>query len=379
MYSVLDYGNMALDGVRMDAYARALARAVRPGDVVVDLGCGTGIFSLLAARAGAARVHAVDLNPAIWLLPEIAAENGLADRITIHPRSSLDVELAEKADVVVSDMRGVVPLCDDHTNAVRDARERFLKPGGKLLPERDRLFVAMVESRTLQATLAPAWESFERFGFSAKAAAKSVHHTPLSTRGAALQASDVLTDAGAWATVDYATYDGAALEGTVELTCVRGGIAHGLAVWFEATVFEDIRYASAPGWSLAYGRYFLPLLEPVRCDAGARARLTLRADARGDRWGWDTEIRAAGGEELARFRQATFLGAPTSPEALLRSSPHTAPSLSGEGELVRRVLTAMDGSRTIERIVEELGASLPEGRRRALAERVRELAARYAR
>lgn len=379
MYSVLDYGNMALDGVRMDAYARAIARAVRPGDVVVDLGCGTGIFSLMAARAGASRVHAVDLNPAIWLVPEIAAENGLADRITIHPRSSLDVELAEKADVVVSDMRGVVPLCDDHVSAIRDARERFLKPGGKLLPERDRLFVAVVESRTLQATLAPAWESFGRFGFSANATSKSVHHTPLSTRGAALQASDVLTEAGAWATVDYATYDGHALEGTVELSCVRGGTAHGLAVWFEATVFEDIRYASAPGWSLAYGRYFLPLLEPVRCDVGARARLTLRVDARGDRWGWDTEIRAAGGQELARFRQATFLGAPTSPEALLRSSPHAVPTLSDEGALVRRVLDAMDGTRSLERITEELGASLPENRRRALSERVRELAARYAR
>ena len=93
MYSVVDYGHMASEGVRMDAYARALAQVVRPGAVVLDIGAGTGIFSLLAARAGARRVHAVDVNPAIWLLRDLAAENGLSDRIQVHQSSSIGLEL----------------------------------------------------------------------------------------------------------------------------------------------------------------------------------------------------------------------------------------------------------------------------------------------
>ena len=58
-YSIRDYGTMMADEVRTNAYAEALRRAVRPGDVVLDLGAGTGIFSLLACRFGARRVHAV--------------------------------------------------------------------------------------------------------------------------------------------------------------------------------------------------------------------------------------------------------------------------------------------------------------------------------
>ena len=72
MYTVHDFARMAADGARMNAFAQAIARAVKPGSVVVDLGAGTGIFSLLAAKAGAKRVHAIDPNPAIFLLPELA-------------------------------------------------------------------------------------------------------------------------------------------------------------------------------------------------------------------------------------------------------------------------------------------------------------------
>src|SRR5690349_1041753 len=145
MYSVLDYGRMAADPVRMDAYARAIERAVKPGSVVVDLGAGTGIFSILAARAGAKRVHAIEPNPAVFLVPELARENGVEDRITIHAVPSDEVVLEERADVVISDLRGLLPLHGDNTAALRDARERLLAPGGVVIPERDRLFVALVE------------------------------------------------------------------------------------------------------------------------------------------------------------------------------------------------------------------------------------------
>src|SRR3954447_1597404 len=114
MYSVLDYGRMAGDRVRMGAYSRAIARVVKSGDVVLDIGAGTGIFSLLAARAGARRVHAVDVNPAVWLLGDLAAENGLSDRIQIHQCSSIGLELPEPVDVVVSDLRGSFPLHGTH-------------------------------------------------------------------------------------------------------------------------------------------------------------------------------------------------------------------------------------------------------------------------
>jgi protein arginine N-methyltransferase 1 len=351
MYSVLDYGFMATDRVRMDAYARAIARAVKPGAVVLDIGTGTGICTLLAARAGARHVHAVDVNAAVWLAREVAAENGLADRITFHQRSSFDLVLPEQVDVIVSDMRGVTPLADDHTAVIRDARRRLLKPGGTMLPVRDRLFVAAAESESVASKLSLGWKGFERLGFESKAVQSSVLNTSYTDARLPLFASDVLTTSEPWHTLEYATYDGAAPVGSVDLDVRRPGSANCLVVWFEATIFEDLQFSTAPGQALVYGRLILPLAEPVRLDERDRMAVTLRVDERGERWGWDTTVVDAAGATKARLRQATFLGAPASPNDLLRSSMATRPSLSEKGARVHRVLGAMDGQRTVEDLV----------------------------
>ncbi|AKV00809.1 Protein arginine N-methyltransferase 1 [Labilithrix luteola] len=381
MYSVLDYGRMASDSVRMDAYARAIARAVKPGSVVLDLGAGTGIFSLLAVRAGAARVHAVDLNPALWLVPELARANGVGDKIVIHHGSSLEIEPPEQVDVIVSDMRGVTPLCSDHVNAIRDARARWLKPGGTLIPTRDRLFVGLVESSDLWNGLSKCWESFEKLGFRADGARQSILNSIHSDYSAPLIASSVLSTTSPWATLDYATYDGASLEGTVDLTMTRRGTAHGLSVWFEATVFDDIAYASAPGWQLAYGRYFMPFLSPVVVEHGDTAHVTLRADARGDRWAWDTTLSGPSGADKARFRQSTFLGTPTSPADLLRQSMQFKPSLSERGSRLARFLESLDGTQAVQEIADRMTADeAPSSPRRdVIIEELRDAVERYAR
>jgi protein arginine N-methyltransferase 1 len=370
---------MACDGVRIDAYAEAIARSVKPGDVVLDIGCGTGIFTLLALRAGAKHVHAVDPNPAIWLLPDLARENGAFERVTIHPKSSFEVQLDARADVIVSDLRGSLPLCAEHTAVVQDARARLLRPGGVLIPTRDRLMVALVESEQVARSLREGWEAFTRLGFSAEAARTSVLNTFYSDGSHPLIASDVLTNDVGWSTIEYATYDGRILEGTADLTARRSGTAHGLAVWFEATLVEGVEYRTAPGWALAYGRSFLPLIEPVHLDRGDRANVTLRADARGERWAWDTELSTRAGTK--RFRQATFLGKPTSPQALLQQSSSYRPRLSPRGERTRAILLAMKGERTVSELAQELAAApLPDDSLRAgILDEVREAVERYAR
>ncbi|HEX6283874.1 MAG TPA: 50S ribosomal protein L11 methyltransferase, partial [Pyrinomonadaceae bacterium] len=81
MYSLHFYGRMIADRVRTDAYAEALRRSVKPDSIVLDLGCGPGLFALLACKLGARRVYAVEPNNAINIAREAAAANGFADRI----------------------------------------------------------------------------------------------------------------------------------------------------------------------------------------------------------------------------------------------------------------------------------------------------------
>lgn len=377
MYSVTSFGHMALDGVRMDAYARAIARAVRPGSVVVDIGAGTGILSLLAARAGARRVHAVDLNPAVWLVRDLAAEWGLSDRITVHHESSWTLALPEPADVIISDLRGRFPIFEGHVATLADARSRWLAPGGTLLPQKDELRVALVEASNVWRHIEEAWTPFERRGVSARALRTSALNSVYGDGGSPIPSSDVLTTSATWGEIRYGERLHGALEPTVSVEATRGGTAHGLAVWFDATITEGIGFSNAPGCDTVYGRTFLPLLEPVTLDHGDVVRLTLRVDARGTRWAWDTEVHRAGGARGPRFRQATFLGRPTSPEEMLRESVQFMPVCSDKGGRVRRLLELMDGTRSVD----ELARAIHDERLDAADELddVRDLVARYAR
>src|ERR1044072_7086047 len=114
MYSVHFYGQMIADTPRMEAYAMALRRAVKPDSVVMDLGCGPGVFALLACKFGARRVYAVEPNNVIGLAREAAAANGFADRIEFFESVSTEITLPERASIIISDLRGVLPWFQQH-------------------------------------------------------------------------------------------------------------------------------------------------------------------------------------------------------------------------------------------------------------------------
>ncbi|RMH15065.1 MAG: class I SAM-dependent methyltransferase, partial [Acidobacteria bacterium] len=149
MYSIASYGEMLADETRVQAYATALRATLRPGCVVLEIGTGLGFFALLAARWGAGKVYAVERGDAVATARTLAEHNRLADRIELLQASSSDVSLPERADVVISDLRGVLPFLGDHLPSIADARERHLKPDGILIPQRDDLRAAIVEAPDL--------------------------------------------------------------------------------------------------------------------------------------------------------------------------------------------------------------------------------------
>src|ERR1700682_3480489 len=91
------------DLTRTSLFRRAINAVVKPGDVVLDLGCGTGVLGLLAMKAGAARIYQIDQSPMIQVSRDLACANGYGQSaIGIHHPSSR-ARLREKADVVVAD------------------------------------------------------------------------------------------------------------------------------------------------------------------------------------------------------------------------------------------------------------------------------------
>src|SRR5947209_410431 len=134
MYSLEAYGKMASDEIRTGAYLEALRRTLTTDSVVVDLGCGPGIFALYACRLGARKVYAIEPSESIQIARDLAEANGLSSRIEFIQDLSTNVTLPERADVIVADLRGVLPFYGASVSSMIDARERFLAPGVTLIP-----------------------------------------------------------------------------------------------------------------------------------------------------------------------------------------------------------------------------------------------------
>ncbi len=136
---------MLHDRGRMAAYLAAIAEVVRPDDVVVDLGTGTGILAVAAAKAGARHVYAIEESAIAEVAEEVFVANGVADRVTLVRGRSSKIELPEKGTVLVTETLGNDPLDEGILFYLNDARERLLVPEATLVPWRLRLYVQMVD------------------------------------------------------------------------------------------------------------------------------------------------------------------------------------------------------------------------------------------
>ena len=276
-YSVAGYGDMIGDRVHMDAYAQALRQAIQPGCVVLDLGSGTGIFALLAARFGTRRVYAIEPADAIHVARVSAARNGCADRIEFIQDLSTRVTLPERADLVISDLRGVLPPFQQHLASLIDARRRLLRPGATMIPCRDTLWAAVVEDAELYARRVTPWGG-NTYGLDLEASLRLLTNTWTRER---VTAAQLLTAPQCWAELDYTTVEDRDVSGTVAWTVTRPGTGHGLSIWFDGTLAEGITISNAPGQpEMIYGRAFFPWSRPVSLAAGDTVSVTLREPGR---------------------------------------------------------------------------------------------------
>jgi len=150
MYAEFEvHRTMICDRVRTEAFRRAIDSVVRPGDIVLDVGAGSGILSVFAARAGAARVYAVERTSAAVLAQELAAANGVAEIVRVIHGDVTDVELPERVDVIVSEWLGGFGIDEGMLVPVIVARDRWLKPGGVMIPRSVTAWAALVHDRYL--------------------------------------------------------------------------------------------------------------------------------------------------------------------------------------------------------------------------------------
>jgi type I protein arginine methyltransferase len=349
---------MLADTVRMDAYQAALERVVHPGCVVLDIGAGTGMMALLACRLGARKVYAVDPGDSIHLAGAVARAAGLGDRIELIQDVSTRVRLPERADVVVSDLRGVLPMFEGHVASIADARDRLLAADGVLVPRRDTLWAAPVEAPEEHGRITEPWDAHGR-GFDLAAPRRAALNTWTKTR---ILPDALLAEPQSWGVLDYGTVCDPDVRGTLRFTAARAGTVHGVAAWFQAELAEGVGFTTGPeGPETIYGTAFFPLLRPVAVEVGDALEVELQARLIAEEyvWVWNTRVGGPGGVK-AEFRQSTFFSQPARPADLRKRAHDFRPVLGEQGRMDALVLGMMDGGATLETIARALRERFPE-------------------
>jgi predicted RNA methylase/Flp pilus assembly protein TadD len=146
---------MMNDHRRNEAYEAAIRRAVTPNSLVLDIGTGAGLLSMMAARAGARHVVTCEMTtPVAAKARQIVARNGVQDRITVHNKRSqqlvVGADLPEKADVLVSEIFDSDLLSEGVLQSLEDAHARLVKPGATIIPRAASAMVALVGGEQLR-------------------------------------------------------------------------------------------------------------------------------------------------------------------------------------------------------------------------------------
>jgi protein arginine N-methyltransferase 1 len=360
MYTIFDYASMIGDQVRTDAYVRALRQVVRPGCVCLDIGTGTGFFAVLACRLGARKVIAVEPDDAIQVAREVAAINGCAERITFIQDLSTRVNLEERADVIVADLRGALPLLGCHLPSLMDARRRLLASDGILIPHRDTLWAALVEDPKQYLHAIPVGEALVH----------GVNNGPVrdrlvnSWRKTHLKPKDLIGEPRQWASLDYAKLEEGGVRGEAAFLVERAGAGHGLLLWFDTSLVEGVGYSNAPGQpELIYGQGFFPWAHPVQLAAGDLVEITLQAHLIGSGyvWQWNSVVHQGGpsGPVKAEFRQSTFFGAVLCHEKLHKRAANHRVQLNEDGQIDAFILTHMDSVASVGDIARKAADQFP--------------------
>lgn len=249
--NVENHHAMLKDYVRMAAYEKAIRNQTNENTIAMDLGCGSGVLSFFAARAGAKHIYAIERRPDIILLAsELAKANGFGDKIEFIEGASSAIkesQLDPKPDLFISEILGNAILEENVLEFTLDARQRFLKPGGKMIPSQLDIYFFAYDSGLKSNTRNEIGELKDLYGFDFNLLGDVLcNKTITRTENYSPRINKAMTEPVMAKSIDFNTFDSTVFVAEFELTATQDGTVTGFCGYFKAHLDEETILTNSP-------------------------------------------------------------------------------------------------------------------------------------
>jgi protein arginine N-methyltransferase 1 len=240
---------MLKDTVRTGSYRAAIVNNSHlfKGKTVLDVGCGTGILSMFAAKAGASHVVGIDMSNIIDQAQNIIETNGFKDTITLVKGKLEEAELPiTQFDIIISEWMGYFLLYESMLDTVLLARDKYLKPGGLMFPDNAKMYLAAIEDQDYKEDKINFWDNV--YGFDYSCIKGIALREPLVDT---VELKAVVTDPYMLKHIDLLTVQKEDLMFIVPftLTATRNDYIHAFLAWFDVSfdcTHKKIQFSTGP-------------------------------------------------------------------------------------------------------------------------------------
>jgi SAM-dependent methyltransferase len=350
------YRDLLSDEGRINCFKQAIHELVRPESIVIEIGAALGTYSFFASRAGAKKVYAIEMSDIFPVGKELARRNNLADKIFFIHGKSTEIDIPEKADLIIMEDYSPFFLYAGLEAVLTDARQRFLKPEGTFLPSFISLKLAPVEYHAMHQKIDCFRNSHDHFygldwSYTTELAFNQPYHADLNPK-------KLLTAEITIRELDLNRESELSFQFSTRTTIFNEGTIHGLLGWWDARFTPNLYYSNSPRHpSTGWGQLFFPLRYPMAVKQGEVIEISLMAlpskhqKSVDYKWGVRSDWQEQEGN--------TFRGSYLNLENLLKFAPEAQVQLSFRGELLNFLLAHCRKPISWQALAEELVRAYP--------------------